>query len=384
MIFKRYIFILLASVVILSSCEKSNHFTIAGKITHAEGDTIYLEELLVSSTKTVGKEVIDKNGEFLFKGETSIPTYYILKLTDNKFVTLLVDSIDNIIVEADAANFGKEYVVEGSLGSIQIKELTENLIRTERKLDSLRQLNNLYKGNPDYENLKIKWNQDYAAIIDEQSKFSTNFVLNNPFSMASVFALYQKYRDQSYVISDFQTMKTAASALNAIYPNSMLVKALYENTLKLVREEKAAQVRQIIEKEGINSPDIVLPDLNGKEISLSSLRGKAVLLHFWAAEDEGSRILNSLLVDAYSKYKNRGLEIYQVNVGENRSEWIDAIDKDKLNWINVGDLEGSTSAALSYNVKSIPYNYLLDKEGRIVAKNLKGTDLDRALSKLLK
>lgn len=384
MILNRFIFISLIVLIVLSGCKKSNQFTIGGKISHAEGDTIYLEELLVSSTKPVAKKVIDKNGEFMFKGETSIPTYYLLKLPENKFITLLVDSVDNVFVEADAANFGREYIVQGSLGSIQVKELTENLNRTEHKLDSLRQLNSLYQGNPDYERLRENWNEEYAAIIEEQTKFSTNFVLNNPFSMASVFALYQKYKDQTYVIRDLQSMRTAASALNAIYPNSKLVKALYENTLSYLREEQAAQMKQFIEQEGVNSPEIVLPDLNGKDVALSSLRGKVVLLHFWAAEDAGSRMLNSLLSDAYKKYKSKGLEIYQVNIGVNRSEWIDVIDKDELKWINVGDLEGSTKARLNYNVQKIPYNYLLDKEGKIVAKNLTGSDLDKALSQILK
>ncbi len=384
MILKRILFVVLAGLIVFSSCQKkSNQFTIGGKISHAEGDTIYLEEFLVSTTKPVSKTVIDKNGEFEFKGKTSIPTFYLLKLSD-KFVVLLVDSLDNVFVEADNANFGREYVVEGSLGSAQIKELTEKLNRTEHKLDSLRQLSNLYIANPDYENLRVKWNQEYAALIEEQSKFSTNFVLNNPFSMASVFALYQKYKDQSYVIRDLQTMRTAASALNAIYPNSILVKALYENTLEYLRSQKAAKMKQYIEQEGVNSPEIVLPNPNGKEIALTSLRGKVVLLHFWAAEDQGSRLLNSLLFDAYKKYKSKGLEIYQVNVGTNRSEWIDAIDKDNLSWINVGDLEGSTTARLSYNIQSIPYNYLLDKEGKIAAKNLTGVDLDKALAKILK
>jgi peroxiredoxin len=248
----------------------------------------------------------------------------------------------------------------------------------------LQQLNNLYKANPEYENLKEKWNQEYTALIEEQSRFSTNFVLNNPFSMASVYALYQKYKDQSYVIRDLQTMRTAASALNAIYPNSNLVKALYENTLQHLRDQKAAQMKQYIEQEGVNSPDIELPNPSGKEIALSSLKGKVVLLHFWAAEDNGSRLLNSLLTDAYRKYKSKGLEIYQVNIGTNRSEWLDAIDKDNLSWINVGDLEGSTKARLSYNIQNIPYNYLLDKEGKIVAKNLTGSDLDKALAQILK
>lgn len=384
MLFNRLIFILFILAVIFSSCQKNDGFSIRGKISHAEGDTIYLEELHVSTRKPFAKVVIDKNGEFEFKGKASIPTYYLLLLSDNNFITLLVDSVEQVFVEADAANFGKEYVVQGSLGSIQIKELTEHLNRTEHKLDSLRQLNNLYKNNPDYQELSVRWNQEYAAIIEEQTKFSNNFVLNNPFSMASVYALYQKYRDQSYVIKDLQTMRTAASALNAIYPNSTLVKALYENTVQILRDEKAAQMKKFIEQEGVNSPDILLPDVNGKEIALSSLRGKLVLLHFWAAEDQGSRLLNSLLAEAYQKYKSKGFEIYQVNVGVNRSEWIDVIDEDKLKWINVGDLEGSTTARLSYNIQNIPFNYLLDKEGKIVARNLSGPDLDKTLARILK
>lgn len=389
MIFNRFIIILVISVIVFSSCQKSNQFSISGKITHAEGDSIYLEELLVSSTKPVAKQKIDEKGEFKFKGETSIPTYYLLKLNGNKFITLLVDSVDQIVVEADAANFGREYVVQGSIGSMQVKELTESLNRTEHKLDSLRQLRNLNVGNPDFEALNAKWNQEYISLIEDQSKFSTNFVLNNPFSMASVFALYQRYRDQgngdqNYVIKDLQTMRTAASALNAIYPNSVLVKALYENTLQYLRDEKALQMKKFIEQEGVNSPEVLLPDLYGKEVALSSLRGKVVILHFWAAEDQGSRSLNPLLVDVYQKYKPKGLEIYQVNIGKDRNAWLDAIDNDKLKWINVGDLEGSTKAVLNYNIQAIPFNYILDREGKIVARNLTGPELDKALARILK
>ena len=93
---------------------------------------------------------------------------------------------------------------------------------------------------------------------------------------------------KSYVIRDLQTMRTAASALNAIYPNSNLVKALYENTAKsFTRRKSSKNERDLLKKKVINSPDIVLPDVSGKEIALSSLRGKVVLLHFWAAEDRG-------------------------------------------------------------------------------------------------
>jgi hypothetical protein len=94
--------------------------------------------------------------------------------------------------------------------------------------------------------------------------------------------------------------------------------------------------------------------------------------------------MNPVLVEAYRNYKNKGFEIYQVSLDKNRIEWVDAIDKDELDWINVGDMEGSVLATRYYNIQAIPYNYLLDSEGRILAQDLKGPALDRALSTILK
>jgi peroxiredoxin len=274
--------------------------------------------------------------------------------------------------------------VEGSLGSVLVKQLVDKLNTTILKLDSLESLYNIYQENPGYESMKAKWEEQYDAIVKEQVDFSTSFVMNNPFSMASVLALYQELDQQNFVIKDFHTMRVAASALNSIYPNSEHVKALYANTVQLLKEEKSAKIQQLIEKEGQNSPEIILPDADGKEIALSSLKGKVVLLQFWAAVDRNSRVLNPALAEAYQKYKNKGFEIYQVSLDENRIEWIDAIDKDGLKWINVGDMKGSIQAVQNYNIQAIPYNYLLDTEGKIVAQNLKGPGLDRALAKILK
>ncbi|WP_346858576.1 TlpA disulfide reductase family protein [uncultured Draconibacterium sp.] len=382
----RVLFILIATVLILGSCKQDNQFTIRGTITHAEGETIYLEELLTSSRKKIGEAKINSKGEFKFEGVTGIPTFYLLKLTDHNFITLLVDSAETVVVEADAANLYREYNVSGSLGSSQVKELDVKLKQTRHKLDSLQSLNDLYDGNPEYDEIRPKWAAEYDTIVKEQIEFSTNFVQQNPFAMASVLALYQKFNndDQHYIVRDLQVMRTAASALNSIYPQSEQVKALYNNTLQFVRQQQAAKMQQFIQEQGENSPEIILPDADGKEIALSSLRGKVVLLQFWAAVDRGSRIQNPVLVDAYKKYHSKGFEIYQVSVDENRSEWVDAIDSDKLTWTNVGDMEGSVMATRIYNIQSIPFNYLLDKEGAIVAKNLTGPALDKALAQLLK
>ncbi|WP_319479305.1 TlpA disulfide reductase family protein [uncultured Draconibacterium sp.] len=381
----RVLFFLVAALLVLGGCKKEKEFTIRGKITHAEDQAIVLEELHTTTLKKIAETKINKKGEFEISAMTGIPTFYLLKLNDQSFITLLVDSAETVTVEADAANFDREYNVEGSPGSAQVKLLDSKLKATRHKLDSIRSLDNLYKGNPEYDSVRPRWTAEYDSIVNEQIEFSTDFVRENPFSMASVLALYQKFsnEDASFIIRDLQVMKTAASALNSIYPKSEQVQALYNNTLQIVRNNQSAEMKKFIEEQGDNSPDIVLPNPDGDEVALSSLRGKVVLLQFWAAVDRASRIQNPVLVEVYNKYKRKGFEIYQVSVDVNRAEWVDAIDQDKLTWINVGDMEGSRLAASVYNIQSVPFNYLLNEEGEIIAKNLKGPALDKALAQLL-
>ena len=383
---KLFRFLKIAVLVLLlaNSCKKDNQFVIHGKITHAEGKTIYLEELLLNSTKTIDSVKINKNGEYKLKGNTAIPAFYLLKLSETKFITTLIDSAENVTVNADFTNFSDDYFIEGSPGSALVKELNTKLAATRYKLDSLNSLNSIYMNNPNYEQQKELLEIEYQQILQEQIEYSKQFVADNPFSMASILALFQKFDEYNYIINDLQTMRVAASALNSIYPQSEHVKSLYAHTLEYLKSQSNANAQQLISEYGENSPDIALPDTKGNLVALSSLRGKVVLLQFWASVDQGSRIMNPVLVEAYKKYKRRGFEIYQVSLDNNRIEWVDAIDKDELDWINVGDMEGSVMAVRHYNIQEIPYNYLLDKDGSIISQNLKGPALDRALSNILK
>lgn len=376
--------LLLILGVILAGCSKKNEFIIEGKITNAAGKYIYLDELKLNVNQAVDSVKIDKDGEFQFKGNVSFPTFFLLKLTENNFVTLLVDSIDRVQVYGDAANFSREYVVVGSEGSELVQKLSNQLSTTKHKLDSIRNLTVLYRSHNNYADLKKGWDEELAQVQKSQIDFSSDFVSKHPFSMASVLALYQKFDDNNYVVQDLQSLKVAASALNSVFPKSEHVQALYQNTIKLMKDEQNMKLRKIIEQTGSNSPEIVLPNPEGKEIALSSLLGKYVLLQFWAAVDKGSRIQNPVLVELYKKYKNKKFEIYQVSLDQNRYEWVDAIDKDKMSWINVGDMKGCISTVNNYNVKQVPFNYLLDPEGKIIAKNVQGPALNNLLGKLLK
>lgn len=381
---KRSFPILIILAVLAASCAKHKGFTISGKITNTEGKYLYLDELKVISSKPVDSVKLDDEGTFKFEGKESYPNFYLLRLNENNFVTLLVDTTENIRVFGDAANFSRDYKVEGSAGSLLVQELNQTLTNTKHKLDSIQNLIKSFRNRDDYAIQKAQWDQQLTDIKQSQIRYSTNFVQKHPFSMSSVLALYQKFDDSNYVIQDLQSLKVAASALNSIYPKSEHVQALYANTQGLMLGEKNAKLQAFISKNGLNSPDIKLPDYTGKEVMLSSVKAKVVLVQFWSALDRGSRIQNQALVDLYSRYKPKGLEIYQVSVDTARNAWLNAIEADRLGWINVGDMKGSPSAVNAYNIQSVPSNYVLDKDRNIVAKNLQGPELNNTIGALLK
>jgi len=381
---KRYSIFIWLIVLAFAGCDKPRKSEITGVITNASGRMVYLEELMVASLRPVDSVKINKNGEFTFRHHVSIPTFFLLKLSENNFITLLIDSAEVVRINADALNFAREYMVEGSPGSILVQELNDRLNTTKQRLDSITSLYTIYSDRPDFADVKMQLDRSYEEIVEDQINFSTNFVSDHPFSMASVLALYQKFDNENYVVRDLQALRIAASALNSFYPQSEHVKALYQNTLQLIARERNENLRRFIDESGSNSPEIILPDQHGKEIALSSFRGKYVLLHFWSALDQNSRIINPMLAEAYQKYLNKGFEIFQVSVDKDRQPWINAIQTDRLTWTNVGDMNGSIQAVMNYNIQSVPYNYLLDKDGSIVGQNLTGPALDRTLSNLLK
>ena len=379
---KKIFSIAFAITVLAIGCKKQNGFVIDGKITNAQGKYLYLEELKVSSSIPVDSVELGKDGSFKFKGKIDYPNFYLLSLNRNNFVTLLVDTTEKISVFGDAANFSRDYVVQGSPGSLLVQELNNMLAKNKHKLDSIRNNVNAFRLHDDYSVQRIKWDQEMADIKQSQIRYSTNFIQKHPFSLACVLALYQKFDDSNYVVQDLQSLKVAASALNSFFPKSEHVKALYANTQRLMQQEKNNKLQQFIAQNGVNSPDITLPNANGREVSLASLPNKVILIQFWSAKNRDSRIQNEALVDLYSKYKSKGLEIYQVSVDTDRAAWLNAIEQDRLSWINVGDMKGSVIAANLYNIQVIPSNYILDKDKRVVAKNVQGPALDQAIREL--
>ena len=374
---------LLAIVLLTVSCGKKYNYTISGKIEGGAGKTVYLNLLLTSSQKTIDSAKMDQAGEFNLKGKVSNPTFFLLKLSEGNFATLLLDSTEHATITGSYKHFASDYTVGGSDNSSKVRELTFGYARAKAKMDSIRLLYNKHQYDAGSQSELERMNKEYLKIAGDYSIYVNDFVKRNPFSKASVYALYQKWDENNYVANDFQSMKTAASALNAVYPKNDQVKALYSNATDLLKRQKNANFNTLMNEKAINSPDVKLPDPSGITQTLWSLHGKYVLLHFWSAKDRTCRIQNQVLTELYAKYKHKGFEIYMVSVDDDKSVWTAAIAEDHLTWINVGDMKGSIPALISFNIHSIPYNYLLDKQGNIVAQNLVGPALNATLAKML-
>ncbi|QZE13375.1 AhpC/TSA family protein [Halosquirtibacter laminarini] len=383
MTMKRFLFftLILATFV---ACQKESNLKIKGTILEGKGKKVYLYKLHTDGEEAIDSTKIDGDGAFEFGCDVSYPTFFLVKLSPSNFVTVVGDSLQTVEIDGSYKDLATDYSVKGSEASEEVRVLNLHMMDTQKEIKQLqKEYRNVLNGSKNIQELN-RIEKSFQKVMKEQTDFSTKFVKEHPFSMASIIALYQKFDYNNYVVQDLQTMKTAASALAAIYPDSKHVKTLHQNTLRLINKERNVKMHNMLKQYAVNSPDIKLPNVKGKVVNLSSLRGKYVLVHFWASTDQGSRIQNEILKENYQIFHKKGFEIYQVSVDTNKSSWEKAIKQDRLTWINVGDMQGSNQAVVNYNVQMIPTNYLLDPKGNILAKNLIGPEVNKVLSKVLK
>jgi thiol-disulfide isomerase/thioredoxin len=371
-------------LLFILSCAESPKFKIDGIVSNAKQSKIYLDEQGVETVKPVDSIKIKKNGSFRFTGENDYPKFYNLHFNDNKIIPLLISPGEKLFIQAKRETFNKDYTIEGSEGSLQIKSLNDHLYYTRSKLDSLQII---YR---DPSVTKEKQNElatEYDRIIEDQRKFTLQFIIDHLTSMASIYALYQKLDDETFVLfknKDIQILKITGTTLDTIYPESPHVRALVSNAASLEDQIYSSGLRNLMQYADSEFPEIALPNPEGDTIRLSSLKGKVLLLSFWASWDKNSTYLNPYLIELYNRFHSDGFEIYQVSLDYRRESWVQAIEYEELPWINVSDLSYPESVIIgNYNIQSLPANYLINKSGVIVGKNLSINDLNSRIPDLI-
>ncbi len=381
----------LSFIIVISSCSKlgSNEFLVKGKIENSLGKTIFLSEVDESGLVTVDSVLLDKEGGYKLKGKTSFPKFYLLRISPNDYVTLLVDSADIITVNADANDFVKSHSVEGSDDMVLVKSLVDRMDKTQAQIDSIGKIYESFVGSESLDSVKSEIDRQFNEIVTNQRDFSKKFIETNPGSMSSMLALSQQIIPQRvpvFVIpDDLAYFEKVDAELVKLYPGSKDAQQLHK-FVGQVKEQAMQQSNAAGFGIGDVVPDISLNNPQGKVISLYSLKGKYVLLDFWAGWCSPCRQENPNLVENYKKYKNKGFEIFQVSLDKEKSQWIAAIEKDKLGeWKHVSDLQFWQSAPASeFNITSIPANFLLNPKGEVIAINLRGPALGAKLEELFR
>jgi peroxiredoxin len=383
---KKILGLIIIALVIISCETEPKFFTVSGEINNANGEKLYFIELQSKNIVLLDSVILSNDGTFSFKGQTDIPKFYALRTSANNYLTLIVNPFEQIIIKATSIDLANNSIIEGSQDSQNILILRSRLNKSVQQLDSLGLYYQSIIGTPEINKVKDSLQLRSQEIIEEHSEFTKEFIQKNSNSLASLMALYQQFAPRRYILNPKDHMEyftLVDSSLMQMYPESDAVITLHNQMIEIKRQQSNdAQINNIV---GIGqiAPNINLPTPDGDTIALSSLRGKYVLLDFWASWCKPCRIENPNLVSNYTKYNEKGFEIYQVSLDKNIESWTNAIEKDDLNWTHVSDLQYWESApAKVYQVQSIPSSFLLDKKGTIIAKNLRGDALEAKLSEL--
>ena len=387
---KRCIPFIIVLVVALTGLSCSNTRTeINGLINGGEEISLTLERLDVNRTSLVDTVLTGKDGSFTIKLGLEEPELYILKNQQGALINLLVKPGDRISVNSSLDSFGSKYQVEGSEESEGIRMLVEQLDLTRLTLDSLQIVAGTI-GDPENPQFELVKNT-YAQAIIKQKRFTIKYLVEHMSSLSSVYALYQKYSDETLVLNqenDLQYFKAVADSLEQTYPNSSLTKSLRADIeQREIVFEEAVKLNNLLEMadEVSGMLDLSIPDRDGNEIALSSLQGKVILVSFWASGNSPSIQALLQLKSTYNKFHSSGFEVYAISMDNNKINWMNAIDFNEFNtWINVSELSFPESkAALLYNISQLPTNFLINREGDILGKNLYGKTLETWLDNLI-
>ncbi|GMQ34984.1 TlpA disulfide reductase family protein [Algoriphagus taiwanensis] len=337
---------------------------VSGKIGNAPEGMVILSQFTDSRPKVLDTLDVNAQGEFSYELEVNTPTFYELNLYGQRSVRLAL--LDEDVSVSYNFNEPSSLVIEGSKDSQEMLKI-ETLME-EYQL-AVNQLNERYyeaMGNNDTEAIKQIQTEALKLESDQAEKVKAMISsMGDSFApLAAVGLLNPK--------NDFPFIDELIAKLNDLYPGTSSIMQMKQQ----LDELRALSVGQ-------PAPEIELPNPDGKLVKLSDLRGKYVLIDFWAAWCKPCRQENPNVVRLYNQYKDKGFEVFGVSLDRTKEDWVKAIAEDQLTWTQVSDLKYFNSvAAETYQIQAIPATYMIDPDGKIIAKDLRGPSLENKLAEL--
>ena len=346
--------------------------TIRGKVASPQQGRITIEELNDGSGAAGWQDTITlkSNATFAKKVTLSEPGYYRINFYDRQRLNVILDKSD-LEVNVDGSNPQGFFEVKGSPDMELIQQVQAALgqfnnspavVKLNEEFTAAAQQKNdaqMAALQNQYQNLMNKEHDKIAQLLEQHSP-----------SLAVINLLQSNTIDKDRY---FNTYVAVAENLKKEWPDYSQAKAF----VSMVDKMKRTAIGQ-------PAPEISLPDPNGEIVKLSSLKGKYVLLDFWAKWCGPCRQENPNVVRVYNKYKDKGFTVFGVSLDRRKEDWVQAIREDGLTWTHVSDLKfWQSEAAKTYNITAIPFSLLLDPNGVIIDKNLRGPALEKKLEEIL-
>jgi len=310
---------------------------------------------------------VDSLGKFTLEFPQLEANIYKIFVADNNQFMLVLSPEEQVSVSLKAGNVGESPVVVGSVE-------TENYLKGQYQLNEysakLESVNTRWKESatsPNPDSVQSILRKEYDLYTSEQKVFLKDFIQQNKFSLVGLLFI-----DRLDLSDDFSAYDLYDQAVFQRYPNNPFVKDIHAR----VEGERRLTIGKI-------APDIKLPSPEGPEKSLSALKGKVVLIDFWASWCGPCRKENPHVVELYNKYHDKGFEVLGVSLDRDKDSWIKGIKDDGLVWTQISDLKyWKSDAAKLYNVTAIPFTVLVDRDGKIIGKKLRGESLSEELKKI--
>ncbi|MFM6934120.1 MAG: TlpA family protein disulfide reductase [Flavobacteriales bacterium] len=366
---KQLVFCLMLMMSLGTWAQNSIQATVSGMIFNATVDSVFLSQNFGTYYKNYAGAALDKKGNFKLNVQLPNPDYYYLRIGAENVHVILKNGSD-VKIYGDGSKLKEFCNFVGSDESKAMNDFAHIAEKWGAKSDSAL---TAIKLDPSRE----KVINDY--MTQEYYKFNSElqgFIGANPNSPALILALVNLHAEQ-----DMKLYENVLNQLYSVFKESPSVQSFYANYM---------QTKQKVDEANFLAPGKMAPDFTElktdrkKSLKLSDLRGQVVLIDFWASWCGPCRRENPNVVQTYEKYKKDGFTIVSVSLDTDAQKWMNAIEQDQLTWPNhVSDLGGwNSKVAKMYQVSSVPFTVLIDREGHVIKTNLRGPALEEELKRI--